>query len=242
MMWTALFILGALFSPTWAQRLDEPEYGLRLSFYDPSRSHACGQGSVSGNESNAISFHTNDVPAGHLCWNLDDIFSQPNQSYTTGSYSCRGDDLCGINYTISGVENFNTSANYSSMYYQYFVGRNVEEAIGTVGFFQVQTYGAENCMQGGPSDGKSLYPWIRWSCQSEGDCTTLPYDIKSIGLNPTDKYYDDDNDQCYMANALGGYGAYDYLTYARIGAGTAIKPVTWIVVGMAFLAGGMTLL
>ena len=45
-----------------------------------------------------------------------------------------------------------------------------------------------------------------------------------------------------MANALGGYGAYDYLTYARIGAGTAIKPVTWIVVGMAFLAGGMTLL
>lgn len=65
------------------------------------------------------------------------------------------------------------------MYYQYFVGRNVEEAIGTVGFFQVQTYGAENCMQGGPSDGKSLYPWIRWSCQSEGDCTTLPYDIVS---------------------------------------------------------------
>ncbi|KAI6915013.1 hypothetical protein KC334_g273, partial [Hortaea werneckii] len=172
MMWTALFILGAFFSATWAQ-LDRPEYGLRLSFYDPARSHACGQGSVSGNESNAISFHTSDVPAAYLCWNLNETFSQPNKSYTTGGYSCLGDNLCGINYTISGVENFNVSANYSSMYYQYFVsGGNVEDAVGTVGFFQVQTYGAENCMQGGPDDGRSLYPWVRWSCQSEGDCTT----------------------------------------------------------------------
>lgn len=66
------------------------------------------------------------------------------------------------------------------MYYQYFVsGGNVEDAVGTVGFFQVQTYGAENCMQGGPDDGRSLYPWVRWSCQSEGDCTTLPYNIVS---------------------------------------------------------------
>ncbi|GAB1736100.1 hypothetical protein NU219Hw_g6151t1 [Hortaea werneckii] len=244
MMWTALFILGAFFSATWAQ-LDtsRPEYGLRLSFYDPSRSHACGQGSVSGNESNAISFHTADVPVAHLCWNLNETFSQPNKSYTTGGYSCLGDNLCGINYTISGVENFNVSANYSSMYYQYFVsGGNVEDAVGTVGFFQVQTYGAENCMQGGPDDGRSLYPWVRWSCQSEGDCTTLPYNIKSIGLNPTDKYNDDDNDQCYMANALGGSGVYDYLTNAKIGAATAIRSATWIVVGMAFVAGAMTLL
>ncbi|KAI7535210.1 hypothetical protein KC331_g12149 [Hortaea werneckii] len=221
----------------------QPEYGQRLSFYDPARSHACGQGSVSGNESNAISFHTSDVPAAHLCWNLNETFSQPNKSYTTGGYSCLGDNLCGINYTISGVENFNVSANYSSMYYQYFVsGGNVEDAVGTVGFFQVQTYGAENCMQGGPDDGRSLYPWVRWSCQSEGDCTTLPYNIKSIGLNPTDKYNDDDNDQCYIANALGGSGVYEYLSDAKIGAGTAIQSATWIVVGMAFVAGAMTLL
>ncbi|RMY20668.1 hypothetical protein D0867_03847 [Hortaea werneckii] len=242
MMWTALFILGAFVSATWGQ-LDQPEYGLRLSFYDPSRSHACGQGSVSGNESNAISFHTSDVPVAHLCWNLNETFSQPNKSYTTGGYSCLGDNLCGINYTISGVENFNVSANYSSMYYQYFVsGGNVEDAVGTVGFFQVQTYGAENCMQGGPDDGRSLYPWVRWSCQSEGDCTTLPYNIKSIGLNPTDKYNDDDNDKCYIANALGGSGVYEYLSDAKIGAGTAIKSATWIVVGMALVAGMTTLL
>ncbi|RMY78068.1 hypothetical protein D0863_00896 [Hortaea werneckii] len=208
-----------------------PEYGLRLSFYDPSRSHACGQGSVSGNESNAISFHTSDVPSYHLCLNLNETFTQPNTSYTEGlgGYSCLGDTLCGINYTISGVENFNNSANYSSIYYQYFVGGNVEEAIGTVGYLEVQTYGGENCRQGGPDDGISLYPWVRWSCQSEGDCTTLPYNIKSIALTPTEDYYDDDSDKCYIASALGGSGVYDYLSQAQIGAGVAIKSATWIV-------------
>ncbi|RMZ15230.1 hypothetical protein D0860_01723, partial [Hortaea werneckii] len=221
-----------------------PEYGLRLSFYDPSRSHACGQGSVSGNESNAISLHTSDVPSYHLCLNLNETFTQPNKSYTEGlgGYSCLGDTLCGINYTISGVENFNNSANYSSIYYQYFVGGNVEEAIGTVGYLEVQTYGGENCMQGGPDDGISLYPWVRWSCQSEGNCTTLPYNIKSIALTPTEDYYDDDSDKCYIANALGGSGVYDYLSQAQIGAGMAINSATWIVVGMAFIAGMMTLL
>ncbi|KAI6826452.1 hypothetical protein KC332_g8871 [Hortaea werneckii] len=146
------------------------------------------------------------------------------------------------NATISGVENFNNSANYSSIYYQYFVGGNVEEAIGTVGYLEVQTYGGENCMQGGPDDGISLYPWVRWSCQSEGNCTTLPYNIKSIALTPTEDYYDDDSDKCYIANALGGSGVYDYLSQAQIGAGMAINSATWIVVGMAFIAGMMTLL
>ncbi|KAI7637606.1 hypothetical protein KC319_g14989, partial [Hortaea werneckii] len=231
MMWATVFILGAFFSATWAQLLDRPEYGLRLSFYDPSRSHACGQGSVSGNESNAISFHTWDVPSYHLCLNLNETFTQPNKSYTEGlgGYSCLGDTLCGINYTISGVENFNNSANYSSIYYQYFVGGNVEEAIGTVGYLEVQTYGGENCMQGGPDDGISLYPWVRWSCQSEGGCTTLPYNIKSIALTPTEDYYDDDSDKCYIASALGGSGVYDYLSQAQIGGGMAIKSATWIV-------------
>lgn len=45
-----------------------------------------------------------------------------------------------------------------------------------------------------------------------------------------------------MADALGGTGVYDYLVNARIGAATTITPATWIVVGMASLAGIMTLL
>lgn len=45
-----------------------------------------------------------------------------------------------------------------------------------------------------------------------------------------------------MANALGGSGVYEYLSDAKIGAGTTIQSATWIVVGMAFVAGVMTLL
>lgn len=202
---------------------------------DDSAKKNCDQNIPRGdNNTNSITilFHTAFIPALDTCFNLSETFTHPNITYSTAGYGCATSEPCGVNYTLSGASNFSPTANYSNVYFQYpSIGDEGPDSIGNIAF---QTYGGENCLQGipEPDDGVSIYPWVEWSCHSEGNCSTVPYSVKSFVIRPVTDAEEKDG-RCVLHEAQGGGGEFAESAAGRLGMGL-LPAVMMVGVAIAF--------
>jgi hypothetical protein len=164
---------------------------ITVAFFSDNDSTSCD----SADTSKALILTTSTIPASFTCFNLGDIFSQPN---TTGSQNGTAplqnpellDHPNRVDWLVNHLDNYDSDANYSRVWYEQnsAVGK-VEEGVDARWVFYV--YAFEDCLQvGGDAFDTDKYPWFETSCQTKegGQCRTVPNTIKSFGLNKADDY------------------------------------------------------
>ncbi|TKA32447.1 hypothetical protein B0A50_01555 [Salinomyces thailandicus] len=200
-----LKLAATLFLPaTVLAQQHTPEPGLHLTFYDASTTPNCSDNIPS----TGITFRTQNVPLDHTCFSLDVVFGKPNVTNTQDLYPNLAPcdrEPCGLDYTLEGTTHYDPSTNYSSLYYLHAKPARNSPDFANI---EVQTYGGEGCLQGGLDDSESLFPWVQWNCYSEGDCTVVPYRIRSFALTPTDGLQDARGSQCVIGKENGGSGVF----------------------------------
>lgn len=150
--------------------------------------------------SKALVLTTNSVTLSFTCFNTSDIFSQPNTTGSTNGTTSwvegTKEDLADhVDWLIKGLDNFDSTANYSHVWYEQnsHLGQ-VEEGLNAR--WVLYFYAFENCQQISPVGSKSEdtpakdNPWFETSCQTKGggQCRELPKSVKSFALNKADEY------------------------------------------------------
>lgn len=176
---------------------------LTIAFFQPDQRDACNALDISS----AISLSTATEPLGYTCFNLSDIFSQPNKTGFQNSENSRQtvydgrDDPIGVAWTLSNLDNYDDQANYSNIWYHQQAITDPEE--GEPSRWVLYTYAFEDCVQvvAGVED-SSEYPWFEVSCQTgpDGECHTTPRPIRSFAIfrSWASRHQDDEdeNDTC----------------------------------------------
>ncbi|KAK2827826.1 hypothetical protein FQN49_007301 [Arthroderma sp. PD_2] len=136
--------------------------------------------------SQGITLTTSTVPYGYTCFNVTDIFSQPNktgfQNATQEVHNINQPN--GIYWLLQNQENFDPQSNYSSVWYEQ-VNKTGEAVAGREGSWVLFFYPFPNCEQvGGDGLNEDEYPWFETSCQTMpgGQCRTVPHPIKSFAI------------------------------------------------------------
>lgn len=177
-----------------------------VAFFSNEDSTSCD----SADTSKGIVLTTRTVPASFTCFNVSDVFSQSNitgfANSSTPIYPEDRDHPNGVDWFISNLDNYDSNANYTNMWYEQ-NGANGKIEEGVNGRWVLWTYQFEDCQQLGeePFD-YSKNPWFETSCQTKdgGQCRTVPDSIKSFALNLPGGY-NKGHESCetwgYMGNA-----------------------------------------
>ncbi|KAK4552537.1 hypothetical protein LTR86_010181, partial [Recurvomyces mirabilis] len=179
--------------------------GLSVTFSDDNAQSTCSNDTASNGPASAISVKTSSYPASFTCFNLNETWTRPNVTYNTRPYKCSSSNICGVNYTLGGVENWNAQANYSNYYYsQATFSSNFSKANGhDVGQLSFQTYAGWDCQQQRNNElGAEVLPWIQSNCITDGGCFKAPYNIRSFALVPSGT--NTGQKGCTVGNSRGG--------------------------------------
>ncbi|KXT04568.1 hypothetical protein AC578_8709 [Pseudocercospora eumusae] len=153
----------------------------------------------------ALSIAIRTVPQKSTCFNIAETFSENNTStYSTKGYSCDAGTACGVNYTIIS-SSYNSMANYSQVFYTQtrnpftFHAANDSREPEVGGRLTFTTFNGENCKKVKDKETGHKAEKFEWDCNSEdGECSTVPFAIKSFSIAMTDP--DDVNDKnCTIA-------------------------------------------
>ncbi|CAK1367924.1 unnamed protein product [Cercospora beticola] len=126
------------------------------------------------------------APSDGICFNLEDLFASNNTLNSTGYYNYTGNLYAvpwPISYSLTNIEAFDASANYSNIRYQQTNATGNGESGSGDAVIALQIYPARNCRDAPPE--APLSAFYGWSCQSEeeGQCRTAEYSVKSIMIS-----------------------------------------------------------
>lgn len=203
-----------------------------ITFYDDN-TYNCGQGSLSSTDAVTISILS--IPTGYTCLGLDEVFlnrngtdgiipdpsgnNNNNTFQVAGNICPAGQDACGMKISRSGFNNYNSSANYSQIFYvQPSTSGSSDSDSRNPGPLVLQTYNGENCRQTGltdecrnhPNPNCTLGPWYQWTCtEDEGSCGKVNYNVKSIALQPREEESgrSEQDGKCVVRAEYAGVGA-----------------------------------
>ncbi|KAJ3546616.1 hypothetical protein NM208_g1921 [Fusarium decemcellulare] len=165
---------------------------LTVAFFANEEESSC----QANDTSKGLVLTTSSIPTGFTCFNVKDIFSQSNdtgfQNATQRIYDSNWNLLepNGIHWLLRNRDDFDSKANYSRTLYEQ-VNETGEIAAGEAATWVFYIYAFEDCAQvGGEEYEYEDYPWVETSCQTKegGQCQTLPYSIKSFGINSATEY------------------------------------------------------
>lgn len=200
---SALSLLGV----TWAQSSVSNHNKSYLDItFSAAGARNCGRGTPG--DGHAVTLHITSPPIAQTCIDLNTTFSQGGNitdGYTTGSYSCVGHTACGVNYTLTGANNYSSNVNYSQIFYTQQNSSAPNGGVNRPGKLFFQTYDGPGCLQAMHADGE-LRPWVEWNCNKPGgQCSNIEYGIKSFAIGPT-KQRDQDG-RCLVAAEYAASGA-----------------------------------
>ncbi|KAK4619622.1 hypothetical protein CLAFUW4_11051 [Fulvia fulva] len=170
----------------------------------PPNTPSCGTQDTTSNE--AITFSLTNTPTTPHCFNLNSTFTHPNTTVPN------------FTYTLTGTSSFDYSLNYSQISYS--------QPASTSTNLTLKTYNGLDCNQVAESDGL-IEPWTEWTCSTpssgDGECTTLPYSVRSFEIRPVGERERRSGMECVVAAAYGKESA----------ASGRVKVAGWGVVGVA---------
>ncbi|EME85570.1 uncharacterized protein MYCFIDRAFT_213911 [Pseudocercospora fijiensis CIRAD86] len=153
----------------------------------------------------ALSIAIRTVPKKSTCFNIAETFSGNNTSaYSTKGYTCDNGIACGVNYTVMSWS-YNSAANYSQIWYTqtrnpftFHAANDTKEPV-VGGRLTFSTFNGEDCKKVKVEGTGHKAEKFEWNCNSEdGECSTVPFPIKSFSISMTDP--DDVNDRnCTIA-------------------------------------------
>lgn len=204
--------------------------------------------STSSEEGISIAIRT--LPSRETCFDLDDIFSNPDEVYSTRGYTCENGELCGVNYTVfgNGQENFRGQMNYSQVFYTQ-VRNPFMETVGQTsndevesddgddddekkkhmvgGRLELRAFNAIDCRM--VKEGGRKQKDIEWNCLAPaGECNALPFAIKSFSIAMT-KPEDVGVNDCPVARESGA-------SKVVVGGGVAWTVVMLVTIGIVLLS------
>lgn len=177
-----------------------------LRFFTSSQDDSCDFSATRG----APTFTTESIPILPVCFDLEDLFGG---NATSGFVNQTGNQPAvvgekGIHWSILNADNYDASANYSSVLYrQHFPNPNTDDQKpGHPAERRATLYPGKGCTEKDPNDEKGLQPWYGLSCWSEdkGRCGTAPYSFQSFYINAGD---DNSDNQCWDFARNGQSGA-----------------------------------
>ena len=186
---------------------------LTLRFFTSSQDDSCDFSATS----RALTFTTESIPILPVCFDLADLFGG---NATSGFVNQTGNQPAvagekGIHWSILNADDYDASANYSSVLYRQKVPNpnTDDQKPGHPAGRRATLYPGKGCTGKDPNDEKGLQPWYGLSCWSEdkGRCGTAPYSFQSFYIQAGDK---DSENKCW-----------DFARYGQSGAARLSKPV-----------------
>ena len=197
---------------------------MTLRFFTSSQDDSCDFSATR----QALTFTTDSIPVLPVCFNLPDLF---DGNATSGFINQTGNRPAvagekGIHWSILNAEEYDASANYSSvLYQQHFPNPNTEDQEpGHNAKRRATLYSGRGCTQKDPNDDKGLQSWYGFSCLTgdKGSCGTGPYSIQSFYIQEGNL---DRQNQCWDFARNGQSGATGLsvsMVAAFIGTGLAV--------------------
>ncbi|KAF4978168.1 hypothetical protein FZEAL_5413 [Fusarium zealandicum] len=185
----SLFAFALLFLVAPAQNIGG---NLTVAFFDASQEEAC----EANDTSRGLVLTTDSVPTSFTCFNVSDIFSQSNNvGFRNGSMAITVDgeilEPNGVHWLLQNGGDFSSESNYSRVWYEQASLGSLNQA-GEDAPWVFYIYAFDDCDQIGDDINvdSDQYPWYETSCltQQGGQCQTLPYSIKSFGINKAENY------------------------------------------------------
>ena len=211
---------------------------MTVAFFPEDQRDTCNALDIS----KAISLSTATEPIGNTCFNVSDIFSQSNktgfqnseQTIYDGSHNPIQPN--GVAFTLNNLDNYDSQANYSNVWYHQQAITDPEE--GEPARWVLYTYAFDDCRQvvAGVED-SSEYPWFEVSCQTgaDGECHTTPRPIRSFAIfrSWASRHADDEdeNDICKTCAERGAATSLPGRRSATVGAMMSVLSA-WIMMMM----------
>ncbi|KAH7363450.1 hypothetical protein B0T11DRAFT_298708 [Plectosphaerella cucumerina] len=204
---TVLLALGAL--SILAQDFSDENSNFTFTLYPSDAGDTCEEGGKGG-----LTLTTRTVPRVLTCIDVEAMFSSNNRTgflNDTSSHLVTDPDGFdesrlpppGIDFYIpSGLGDYNASKNWTNLWFRQ---RNAtgdgETEEGELGRWIITTYANNECIRTNVTE----TPWYETSCQTdeEGQCESVSYSIKSIGMRPFDGKNGDFADGCQEWGRVG---------------------------------------